>query len=172
MIRPIFFTAIAVLVVALGILLIVRSSDPVQVHLSGDGARALRAEIVLPEGLSYTDDVNAARLRVATFAEWFNLQFIPGATEQCGEACTLEDAPDLVRVLTLRPSGSVKTILLNGQFLTNLRATDGPDPDAIRCLARIIEGELSSLQGVAPPDCAGDMKVLSRRELPFGLGYF
>ncbi|MEL7213779.1 MAG: hypothetical protein AAGK92_14035 [Pseudomonadota bacterium] len=172
MIRAIFFSAIALLVVALGILLLVRSSDPVQVHLSGDAAGALRAEIALPAGLSYTDDINSARLRVVSLAEWFNLQYVPGAVEQCGTACQVEDAPDLVRVISLQPTGSVKTVLLNAQFLTNLRADDSPDPQAIQCLARIIEAELATLQNATPPPCATGITVLSRRELPFGLGYF
>jgi len=172
MIRVIFFSAIALLVVALGIFVLVRKSDPIQVHLSGDGAGALRAEIALPEGLNYTDDVNAARLRIVTLAEWFNLQYIPGAVEQCGEACTLEEAPDMVRVISLRPSGSAKTVLLNAGFVTNLRADGGPDPDAIRCLARIIEAELATLRSAVMPDCAQELDVLFRRQLPFDLGYF
>ncbi|WP_224825317.1 hypothetical protein [Cognatishimia sp. MH4019] len=172
MIRVIFFSAIGLLVAALAILLMVRSSDPVQVHLSGDAAAALRAEITLPDGLSYTDDINAARLRVVTFAEWFNLKFVPEAVEQCGTACQSEDAPDLVRVISLRPSGSLKTVLLNAEFLTNLRAEDAPDPQALDCLARIIEAELTTLQAATPPPCADGLMVLKRRELPFGLGYF
>mgnify|MGYP001793187734 CR=1 FL=1 len=172
MIRFIFLGAIALLLVALVILLVARSTEPVAVHLSGDAAGALRTEIMLPNGLEYTDDVGSARLRIATFAEWFNLQFISGAEAQCGAACTLEDAPDLVRVLSLQPLGSVKTVLLNAEFLTNLRANDGPDPAAIQCLARIIEAELSSLRGAPFPDCADGMVVLNRRQLPFNLGYF
>lgn len=172
MIRFIFLGAIALLFVALAVLLFVRSGDPVQVHLSGDGARALRAEIVLPQGLEYAENLPDARLRIVSVAEWFNLQFVPGAAAQCGQACTLEDAPDLVRVISLKPTGSVKTVLLNARFLTNLRADGGPDPDAIRCLARIIEGEIANISGVLQPACADGMRVLTRRELPFGLGYF
>ncbi|MEL7175613.1 MAG: hypothetical protein AAGK28_03720 [Pseudomonadota bacterium] len=172
MIRLIFLSAIGLLVVALGILLTVRSTDPVQVHLSGDAADALRAEIILPDGLSYTDDINKARLRIVSVAEWFNLQFIPGAVAQCGTACELEDAPDLVRVISLKPAGSIKTVLLNATFLTNLRADDAPEPEALACLARIIEAELATLQSAVPPECAAQMNILTRRELPFGLGYF
>ena len=141
--------ALLALALVAGLVWLWRAPAPAGLHVSGDGADAVR---------STAPDAGAARVEVIFLAGWDRLQYVPGASALCGTPCFRADPPAAVRAIGLLPRPRKRVLLHLGMGRGNVAlAQGGPalTEREIACRDAWIAAATAALAPDAPEGCGG-----------------
>ena len=155
--------ALAVAVAAGAGWLAARPAPVATLHLSGDGAGAVRA--LLP-GVPEAATPEEARVEVVLLRRMETLRHVPGLEALCRGRC---DGQAVTALLRLVPGRARKTVVVDIGRMGAGRTLDAGAPlapEVAACVARVLLAELDRLRAVPPP-CAGARRQVA--VLPWGL---
>ena len=137
----------AALALLAGLVWLWRAPSPAGLHVSGDGADAVR---------STAPDASTARVEVILVAGWDRLQYVPGAAALCGTPCFRADPPAAVRAIGVVPRFRKRVLLHLGMGREDVElARGGPVLTAreAACRDAWIAAETAALAPDAPEGC-------------------
>ncbi|WP_281826108.1 hypothetical protein [Jannaschia rubra] len=114
---------------------------PITVHVSGDGAVQVAAQVFDGADHVRTDDPHRATVQIVTFRRWQNLEGLSDVMALCGRAC--DGGADVVVLRRPAINGATRIVLIDLGAMGGGAALDvgRPLPPAtLDCAMRAIEG--------------------------------